>query len=70
MEAKQRAFTLDGLPSAGGGAVKALASAKKTHPGSSLETQWELFEIDKAELMGRVDFYPWNRRLGDWTPFS
>jgi hypothetical protein len=60
-------FMLDGLPGAGGGPAKALAAAQKTHPDALLHTQWELLQVDAAGMMGKVDFYRWNRRLGDWA---
>ncbi|WP_262008174.1 ricin-type beta-trefoil lectin domain protein [Streptomyces sp. FIT100] len=59
-------FLLDGLPGGTQGPAKALKLAREAmkSKGGAMATQWELVEIDKAGLMGQVDFYRWNRRLG------
>jgi hypothetical protein len=50
-----------------GGAAKALARARAARPGELLDTQWELLEIDRLGMMDSVDFYRFNRKLGDWA---
>ncbi|WP_237407932.1 ricin-type beta-trefoil lectin domain protein [Streptomyces sp. M2CJ-2] len=60
-------FMLDGLPGASQGPAKALKIAQATAPAQRLHTQWELMEVDAAGLMGKVDFYRWNRRAENWT---
>ncbi|MFE7332669.1 hypothetical protein ACFU8W_49180 [Streptomyces sp. NPDC057565] len=59
-------FLLDGLPGGTQGPAKALKLAREAikSKGGAMATQWELVQIDDAGLMGKVDFYRWNRRLG------
>ncbi|MFF2040378.1 RHS repeat-associated core domain-containing protein [Kitasatospora sp. NPDC058170] len=61
-------FMLDGLPGGGQGPERALKRAQEDFAsGKFLATQWELLEIEKAGLMGRVDFYRYSPRIGTWN---
>ncbi|QFG26876.1 hypothetical protein F7P10_06300 [Actinomadura sp. WMMB 499] len=60
-------FMLDGLPGDTRGPKKALEIARKTPESRLLDTQWELLQVDDAGLMGKVDFYRWNRRSEQWA---
>jgi hypothetical protein len=60
---------LDGLPGANKGAAVAVQRAQEAMAadnGSLLATQWELLQVHEAGLMGKVDFFRFNRKLGGW----
>jgi RHS repeat-associated protein len=62
-------FMLDGLPGANKGPAAALQRAQEALAADNrtlLATQWELLQVHEAGLMGKVDFFRFNRKLGDW----
>jgi RHS repeat-associated protein len=59
-------FMLDGLPGAEDGPQAALRIAMGTSRSARSHTQWELIQVGKKGLMGKVDFYRWNGGAGGW----